>query len=358
MAASACSPATAPNAICSTQGSTERSSGQFTGKSVARRSSHYPLVPWGKIAGVTEASRVRLSNEVRDALDRGAAVVALESTIVTHGLPRPRNLELAQRLESVVREEGGVPATVGVVGGDLVVGLSAEELERLASGGADKASIWNLGALVAKGADAGTTVATTLLAAHEAGISVFATGGIGGVHRNHAHGEASFDVSADLYELARTPVCVVSSGAKSILDLPRTLEMLESLGVPVVGYGTRSFPTFYSRDAGLPLHSGVDTAEEAARLLQLHNQLDLGGLLLANPVPEAAAIPSAEVEGWLAEALKAAEQEGISGAGVTPFLLAHLHWRSDGRTLDANRALLVANARLAAEVAAALARQA
>lgn len=300
-----------------------------------------------------------ISPAVRDALAGGQPVVALESTVIAHGLPWPQNRDALQEMQAAVRDGGAVPAVVGISAGRLIVGLDEQTLERFARNGQEvlKVSRRDLAAVLAGSRDGATTVAATMIAAAKAGIRVFATGGIGGVHRSHGGQDASFDVSADLYELARTPVCVVSSGAKSILDLPRTLEMLESLGIPVVGYGTRSFPTFYSRDAELPLRSSVKTPEEAARLLRLHYQLDLGGLLLANPVPDAAAIATADVEGWLAEALEAAEQDGITGAGVTPFLLAHLHRRSDGRTLDANRALLIANAGVAAEVATALAGQ-
>lgn len=300
-----------------------------------------------------------ISPVVRDALAGGQPVVALESTVIAHGLPWPQNRGALQEMQAAVRDGGAVPAVVGISAGRLIVGLDEQTLERFARNGQEvlKVSRRDLAAVLAGSRDGATTVAATMIAAAKADIRVFATGGIGGVHRSHGGQDASFDVSADLYELARTPVCVVSSGAKSILDLPRTLEVLESLGVPVVGYGTRSFPTFYSRDAELPLRSSVKTPEEAARLLRLHYQLDLGGLLLANPVPDAAAIATADVEGWLAEALEAAEQDGITGAGVTPFLLAHLHRRSDGRTLDANRALLIANAGVAAEVATALAGQ-
>lgn len=289
---------------------------------------------------------------VAQALHEGRGVVALESTVIAHGLPWPQNLETTREMQAAVRQAGAEPAVIGVTGGTLAVGLEAPEIERFARDGKSvaKVSRRDLAAVMTRGRDGATTVAATMVAADRAGIRLFATGGIGGVHRK-MEGDSSHDVSADLMELARTPVCVVASGAKSILDLPATLEALESLGVPVVGFGTRHFPTFYSRDASLPLQAEVATPAEAAALAQTHWRLDLGGLLLANPVPEAEALPTATVESWLAEALEAAAAEGVKGSAVTPFLLARLHARSGGRTLAANRALLVANARLAAEVA-------
>lgn len=303
-------------------------------------------------------SPLLIAPSVEAALAAGRPVVALESTVIAHGLPWPQNRDTLQEIEEAVRQAGAEPAVIGISGGRLIIGLEAALLDHFTRNGQKiaKVSRRDMAAVLAKGADGATTVAATMLAAARAGIPVFATGGIGGVHRSHDPREEGLDVSADLYELARTPVCVVSSGAKSILDLPRTLEMLESLGVPLVGYRTRSFPTFYSRDADLPLRGSVETAEEAARLLALQMELGLGGMLLANPVPEATAIPTAEVEGWLEEALARAREEGIGGPAVTPFLLAQLHHLSAGRTLEANRALLVANARLAAEVAVALSR--
>jgi len=291
---------------------------------------------------------------VREALAAGRPVVALESTVIAHGLPWPDSLETARAMLAAVREGGALPAVVGVAGGRLVVGLDDAEVERFARRGREvaKVSRRDLAAALAGGGDGATTVAATMLAAARAGIRLFATGGIGGVHRE-AEG-TSFDVSADLAELGRTPVCVVASGAKSILDLPRTLETLESLGVPVVGYGVERFPTFYSRDGALPLNASVADAAQAAALLRRQWELELGGLLLANPVPEDQAIPTAEIEAWLAEALEEAAAEGVTGPAVTPFLLSRLHARSGGRTLAANRALLLANARVAGAVAAAL----
>lgn len=297
---------------------------------------------------MAEARRVRLSNEVRDALHRGAPVVALESTIVTHGLPRPRNLELAQRLESVVREEGGVPATMGVLGGDLVVGLSPAELERLAFGDADKASLWNLGALAAKGADAGTTVAITLLGAHLAGISVFATGGIGGVH------DAPFDESADLPALANYSVLTVCAGPKSILNADATLERLETLGVAVVGYRSDRLAGFVVEQTGIKLPSRVDTPKEAAAVLAANRDFGLRqGVLLSNPVSQG--LDQAEFDDLMARANEKAHQAGVRGREATPFMLASLAELSEGRTVEVNLRLVEENTRLATAVATAIA---
>lgn len=297
---------------------------------------------------MAEARRVRLSNEVRDALQKGAPVVALESTIVTHGLPRPQNLELAQRLESVVREEGGIPATTGVVGGDLVVGLSAAELERLAFGDADKASLWNLGALLAKGADAGTTVATTLLAAHLAGVSVFATGGIGGVH------DADFDESADLPALARYSVLTVCAGPKSILDARATTERLETLGVALVGYRSDNLAGFLVQQTDIELPSRVDTAKEAAAVLAANRDLGLDqGVLLSNPVSQG--LSQADFDELLDRANEKARQAGVRGRAATPFMLSSLAELSEGRTVEVNLRLVEENTRLATAVAAAIA---
>lgn len=291
---------------------------------------------------------VRLSNEVRDALHRGAPVVALESTIVTHGLPRPRNLQLAQRLESVVREEGGVPATVGVIGGDLVVGLSPSELQRLASGDADKASLWNLGALLAKGAYAGTTVATTLLGAQLAGISVFATGGIGGVH------DAPFDESADLPALANYSVLTVCAGPKSILDAYGTVERLETLGVALLGYRSDNLAGFLVQDTDIKLPARVDSPKEAAAVLAANRDLGLKqGVLLSNPVSQG--LSRQEFDQLLERANAAALQAGVRGREATPYMLSSLADLSEGRTVEVNLRLVEENTRLATAVAAAIA---
>jgi len=291
---------------------------------------------------------------VAAALAKGGPVVALESTVVAHGLPWPENLEVAHALQAAVREAGAVPATIGLVDGRIVAGLSDAELERFARGGraVAKVSRRDLAPVLARRALGATTVAGTMIGARLAGIPLMATGGLGGVHRNAIE---TFDISSDLAELARTPVAVVCSGAKSILDLPRTLELLEGLGVPVVGYGTGGFPAFYSRDSGLPLPHRVESPAEAAALIDAQRALALGcGLVLANPPPAETALEHDEVERLLTEAEVEAAAQGVAGPAVTPFLLGRLHQASAGRTLDANRALLVANARLAGQVAVAL----
>jgi pseudouridine-5'-phosphate glycosidase len=294
-----------------------------------------------------------VSDEVRLATGAGQPVVALESTLIAHGLPWPVNLETARASESAIRASGAVPATIAVLHGVPTVGLSDAQLEALARGpGVRKASRRDLGAAVALKQHAATTVSATMALAHAAGIRVFATGGIGGAHRE----AEPFDISADLTELARTPVLVVCAGAKSILHLPRTLEILETCGVPVVGYRTDSFPAFYVGDhAPLPVSARVDSPPEAAALFAAHVRMGGGGAVLAQPCPVEVAVSAAEFTHWLTEAEAAARAAGVTGAKVTPFLLARLAELSSGRTLAANRALVVANARLAAEVCAALA---
>ncbi len=291
--------------------------------------------------------------EVRTALQSGKPVVALESTVISHGLPRPANLETARRCESAIREEGAVPATVGIIKGKIVVGLNDVELETLAlSEGVRKVSRRDFAIAVVREEYGATTVAGTMIAAHMAGIRLFATGGIGGVHRGDAG-----DISADLPELAHTPVAVVCAGAKSILDLPRTLEWLETAGVPVIGYQTDTFPAFYSVSSGLPVDARVDTPAEAASIL--HLQWSLGfesGVLLAVPPPEALALPAHEMESVIEQALLAAEREGIRGKAITPFVLARVSELTAGRSLAVNTALLEKNARVAAQIAVELAR--
>lgn len=293
-----------------------------------------------------------LSPALRAALDAGRPVVALESTVIAHGLPRPRNLEVGRALEAEVRAAGAHPATVGVVAGRPVVGLDDAGLERLATAeGVTKLSTRDLPLAVARGADGATTVAATAWLAARAGVGVFATGGIGGVHRGSPP-----DVSADLTELARTPVLVVCAGAKSILDLPATREALETHGVPVVGWGTDELPGFYAPETGLPTDARVDGAEEAAALWRAHRGLGLpGGMLLCVPPPAEHALPRAEVDAAIGAALERAEREGVRGKEVTPFLLAAVAEATGGRSLEANVALLRRNARVAAEVAVALA---
>jgi pseudouridine-5'-phosphate glycosidase len=290
--------------------------------------------------------------EVAEALAAGRAVVALESTVISHGLPAPHNLETARGMEAAIRAGGAVPATIAVFDGKLVVGTSAGELAFLAeSKNVAKVSRADLASVVASGRPGATTVAATAIIAARAGIRVFATGGIGGVHRG---AEETFDISADLTELGRTRVAVVCAGAKAILDLPRTLEMLETLGVPVVGYGTNELPAFYSRESGLRLQSRVDSAAEAARIMATQWGLGMSaGIVFANPVPAACALSWRELDALIEKALILAAQENIQGKRVTPFLLEALAKGSGGRTLTANVALLLNNARVAAEIAVA-----
>jgi len=288
---------------------------------------------------------------VARALAQGRPVVALESTLICHGLPRPRNLELALAVEGVVRAEQAVPATIAVVEGRIRIGLDESTLVRLAQ--ADdvvKCSPRDLPLVLAQGRLGATTVAGTIRLAAMAGIRIMATGGIGGVHRG---GEHTLDVSADLHELARTPVAVVCSGAKIILDLPRTLEVLETLAVPVVSFRCDSFPAFYARESGL----AVPRVDELGQLVELlRAQESLGwpsGMVIANPPPAALAMPVAKLEGWIAASLTIARERGIAGKDETPFLLAEIARRSDGRTVTLNEALVVDNARLAARLASA-----
>ncbi|MEX0923071.1 MAG: pseudouridine-5'-phosphate glycosidase [Rhodovibrionaceae bacterium] len=297
--------------------------------------------------------RISLSPEIATAQAQGRPVVALESTVVAHGMPSPVNLEVARETLAAVRAAGALPAMIGIVAGELIAGLSEEQIADFARrDDAEKVSRRDLAAVIAAGRNGATTVAATMIAAHLAGIRVFATGGIGGVHRG---AERSFDVSADLTELGRTPVAVVSAGAKAILDLPRSLEVLETLGVPVAGYGTGDFPAFYSRSSGLPVSVSVADAAEAAALLRAHWTLGLqSGVLIANPIPEAAEMTDAE--SFIAQAVAEAEDQGVSGKQVTPFLLGRLAELSEGRTQAANRALIVNNARVAAEIAVELAK--
>jgi len=304
--------------------------------------------------GPVGSGLLAVSPEVADAVAVGGPVVALESTIITHGMPYPANLETARAVEAVVRAHGAVPATIGVLDGEARVGLDDAALERLASStDVAKASRRDLPALVAGKASAGTTVAATMYLAHLAGVILFATGGIGGVHRG---GEHTFDVSADLDELACTPVAVVCAGAKSILDLPRTLEVLETRGVPVIGVGTDRFPAFFTRDGGLPVDHRVDTPEELADVIAVHRALGMrGGLLVANPIPEADALDPADIDARIEEALADAARDGVTRKDVTPYLLDRINRLTGGRSLTANIALVRNNAALAARTAVALA---
>jgi pseudouridine-5'-phosphate glycosidase len=290
---------------------------------------------------------IRVADEVRDALAAGAALVALETTLVAHGFPPGEGVEVGLESERQVREAGAVPATVGVLDGDVCVGLTAEQLTRF---GADARKVGprDLAAAAVQGAVGATTVGGTLAVARAAGIRVLATGGIGGVHRGFPDPP---DVSADLAQLARTSALVVSAGVKSLLDVPATAELLESLGVPVLGFRTDTLPLFYAAAGGPPVSARVDSAQEAARVAETHWRLGGAGVLLGRPPDE----PLEGVDPLLDEALAAAAAAGVSGQAVTPYVLAHLHRESGGRTESANRALVAQNARLAGEVAVALA---
>jgi pseudouridine-5'-phosphate glycosidase len=296
------------------------------------------------------------SAEVAAALESGRPVVALESTIISHGMPYPRNVETALAVEAAVRESGAVPATIAVLGGRLKAGLSEAEIEALGKAGLSvlKASRRDLPSIVARGLDGATTVAATMIVAELAGIRVFATGGIGGVHRG---AETSFDISADLEELSRTSVAVVCAGAKSILDLPKTLEYLETKGVPVVGYGTDEFPAFYTSHSGLELEERADTPGELAALIAAKWSLGLtGGVVVANPIPKAMSMPEKLIDEAIAEALAAMRAAGVKGKEVTPFLLAKVKELTGGDSLESNIALVLNNARLASKLAAELAK--
>ncbi|MBL9005331.1 MAG: pseudouridine-5'-phosphate glycosidase [Myxococcales bacterium] len=297
-----------------------------------------------------EPYRLQVSEEVASAQSRGVPVVALESTLIAHGLPWPDNVELALEVEQVIRTAGAIPATVALIGGTLCVGLERSQIEAIARGHFVKVAAADLGPLMASGGDGATTVSATVYAAARAGVRVFATGGIGGVHRGDA-----WDVSSDLTTLASEPVCVVSAGAKAILDLPRTLEYLETLGVPVIGYGTSELPAFYSRRSGLTLPHRVDNPAQAAAVLHAHFALHpFRGLLLCNPIPEPAALDDGLIERAIASALHSAEAAHISGKQVTPFLLSAIAKETENRSILANRALVLANAQVAAAVAVEL----
>lgn len=291
---------------------------------------------------------------VREAMANDAPVVALESTVIAHGLPWPTNLETAHAMQEAVRDEGAVPAVIAVDRGRICIGLDDTTLEDFAKGSnISKASRRDLAALLASSGSGATTVAATMVCAHMAGIEVFATGGIGGVHRG---AEQSFDVSADLRELGRTPVAVVCSGAKSILDLPKTIEVLETEGVPVVGFGTGAFPAFHVRDSGLPVGVRADTPEQVAAIIAANREIG-GGVLVANPIPDSDAIPRDEVESWIKQALEEARANDTTGKDVTPYLLRRMASISEGRTLAANTSLLRNNAAVAGRIAMALAKR-
>jgi pseudouridine-5'-phosphate glycosidase len=299
-------------------------------------------------------STIHMLDEVALALNIGMPVVALESTVITHGLPYPQNVALASDMEAEVRSEQAVPATIAVLHGQIRIGLRREEVQRLGSGqNLHKISTRDFAPAIAQGWDGGTTVAASIMAAHRVGIRVFATGGIGGVHRTL--GEASginHDVSADLPTLAQTPIIVVCAGAKAILDLPATLEYLETFAVPVVGYGTDEFPAFYSTSSGLPVSSRADTPGEVASIARAHWELGMpGAVLVVQPPPQELAMPIEAVDGAIEQALHEAGKRGLRGQVITPFLLERVAELTHGTSLQANLGLLRNNARLAAQIA-------
>lgn len=294
--------------------------------------------------------KFNFSEEVSGALHFGRPVVALESTVISHGLPYPQNIETAYRLETIIRDAGATPATIAVFDGEIHAGLGDAHFERLVAKDVKKISRRDLPITIGHKLTGATTVATTTFLAHKAGIKVFATGGIGGVHR----GDRT-DVSADLPELAQTPIIVVCSGAKIVLDLPATREWLETFGVTVLGWKTDDFPAFYSRSSGLSVDARVENGKEVSKIAEMRNELEMPNtILVTNPVPESSELTIEEVESLLLEALSAAKEQRIKGKEVTPFLLSQLSERSEGRTLKANIALLESNARVAAEIASSL----
>ena len=295
------------------------------------------------------------SPAIAAAIDAGRPVVALESTIITHGMPWPQNLDMARQVEAAVRDGGAEPATIAVMGGRIHIGLDDDDLQQLAQTPSDqvmKLSRADLAVCIANGRTGATTVAATMICAALAGIRVFATGGIGGVHRG---AEDTFDISADLQELARSPVTVVAAGAKAILDLPKTLEVLETLGVPVIAYGQDAFPAFWSRDSGLAAPLRMDSPEEIAAAADMRAALGLpGGQLIANPIPLEAEIPQDEINPVIARALADAADQAVAAKAVTPFLLGRIFELTDGRSLQSNIALVLNNARLGARIAGAM----
>lgn len=295
-----------------------------------------------------------ISPEVQQALADGKPVVALESTIISHGMPYPKNVETAMLVEKTIRENGAVPATIAIIGGRLKAGLSPEEIEYLGKSGRKvaKVSRRDLAAIVARGADGATTVTTTMIIAHMAGIKVFATGGIGGVHRG---AETTMDISADLEELASTPVMVVCAGAKSILDLGLTLEYLETKGVPVIGYGTDELPAFYTRSSGFGVDYRVDTPAQLAAMFKAQQELGMkGGMLVTNPIPEQYAMDKVVIDAAIEQAVAESKEQGIHGKETTPFLLARVVELTGGDSLESNIQLVLNNAIVASKTAAEL----
>ena len=296
---------------------------------------------------------IKLTPEVKAALAKGKPIVALESTIIAHGMPYPQNFEMAKKVESIILDHGATPATIAIVEGELRAGLSESELEHFAKTGPSivKVSVRDLPYVVAKKMTGATTVASTMRLASMAGIAVFATGGMGGAHRG---AQTNFDISADLTELSQTNLAVVTAGAKAILDLALTLEILETLGVPVVGYGTDEFPAFYSRSSGHKVPMRCDTPAEVAAVMKAKWNMKLkGGIVIANPIPADAEIPSAEIAPTIEKAIAEARAKNIIGKNITPFLLKHLAEVTGGRSLVANIALVENNARVAAAIAVA-----
>ncbi len=296
---------------------------------------------------------IKINPEVQEAIKEGRPVVALESTIISHGMPYPQNVETALQVEKIVREHGGIPATIGIIDGIGIVGMTSDEIEAFGKKGQEipKVSRRDLATIMATGSWGATTVATTMILANLAGVEFFVTGGIGGVHRG---AELTFDVSADLEELARTNVTVICAGAKAILDLPKTLEVLETKGVPVLGYGTDELPAFYSRESGLKVDSRVDTPEEAAAIIKMKRELGLdGGVLITNPISKEESLPADEINVVIESALLEMEMLGIKGKDCTPFLLAKIADLTGGDSLAANIKLVFNNAAVGTEIAKA-----
>lgn len=294
-----------------------------------------------------------ISGEVKDAISENKSVVALESTIISHGMPNPKNYETALEIEKTVRDNGAVPATIAVINGIIKIGLNKKEIEFLSvENGIHKASRRDIPVIISQKLSAAVTVSATMICAELAGIKIFATGGIGGVHRN---AQNTFDISADLTELAQTNVAVVSAGVKSILDIGLTLEYLETIGVPVIGYKTDEFPAFYSRESGFNVNYRMDSAKEIAEMIKAKWDLGLnGGVIIANPVPEEYSMEKNKIDKAIEEALKKADEKGIRGKDVTPFLLSRIKDITGGKSLESNVKLVLNNAKLAAEIAAVL----
>ncbi len=297
-----------------------------------------------------------IKEEVKDALAENKPIVALESTIISHGMPYPENIISAKRSEAIIREAGGIPATIAIIKGRIKIGLTESDLDHMGKdSGITKASRRDMAMILSKGIDGATTVATTMLCADLAGIRVFATGGIGGVHRN---GQTTMDVSADLQELSNTNVGVVCAGAKSILDIGLTLEYLETHGVPVIGYETENFPAFYTRESGYKVDYRVDDPAEIAHALKVKWDLGLkGGMVIANPIPKEFEMDKDYISAVIDEAVESAEKEGVKGKGITPYVLARLHNKTGDKSLFANKELVYNNVRLAAQIAIEYAKQ-